>query len=130
VSARRTTKRRKTFELKKEATDSLADVQVQKTKGTYVAPKQVPTFREVAGQWFANKQGMHLRAATLSCYRVNVECHILPADFADVQLTAIEVADSERFRNSLGEKTVRGRRLSVKRSTTFCATSKRSSRMR
>jgi integrase len=105
---------RKTFELKKDATDFLADVQVQKKNGTYVAPKQVPMFREVAHQWFANKQGMKLRPSTLSCYRVNLDCHILQADFADAQLNAVEVADIERFRNALGEKKSRGSQLSVK----------------
>ncbi len=56
---------RKTFELKKEATDFLSDIKVKQKAGTYVAPKRVPTFREVARQWFENKQGMKLRPSTL-----------------------------------------------------------------
>lgn len=95
---------RRTFEVKKDATDFLSDVNVKQKAGTYVAPKRVPTFREVARQWFENKQGMKLRPSTLSCYRVNLDCHILKADFADAQLTAIEVADIEAFRNTLSQK--------------------------
>jgi len=105
---------RRTFERHKDATDFLADVKVKQKAGTYVAPKRVPTFREVARQWFENKQGMKLRPSTLSCYRVNLDCHILPADFADAQLTAIEVADIEAFRNALSRKKTRMGQLSAK----------------
>jgi integrase len=105
---------RKTFERQKGATDFLADIKVKQKAGTYVAPKRVPTFREVAQQWFENKQGMKLRPSTLSCYRVNLDCHILKADFADAQLNAIEVADIERFRNALSVKQGRTGQLSAK----------------
>jgi integrase len=105
---------RKTFERQKGATDFLADIKVKQKAGTYVAPKRVPTFREVARQWFENKQGMKLRPSTLSCYRVNLDCHILKADFADAPLNAIEVADIEQFRNALSVKQGRTGQLSAK----------------
>jgi integrase len=98
---------RKTFELKKDAEDFLADVKVDMKAGTYVAPKRVPTLREVAEQWFTNKQGMKLRPATLSCYRVNLNRHILQADFADARLDRIGVGDVARFRNQLNAKPTR-----------------------
>jgi integrase len=95
---------RKTFELKKDATDFLASVKVDMKAGTYVAPKAVPTFREVAEQWFANKQGRRLRPSTLSCYRVNLDRHILQADFADAPLDRITVEHVVTFRNALNVK--------------------------
>lgn len=95
---------RKTFELKKDATDFLASVKVDMKAGTYVAPKAVPTFREVAEQWFANKQGRRLRPSTLSCYRVNLDRHILEADFADAPLDRITVDHVVTFRNALNVK--------------------------
>jgi hypothetical protein len=60
---------RKTFERKKDADDHLAAIKVDMKAGTYVAPKVVPTLREVTTQWFANKVAMKLRPATLSSYR-------------------------------------------------------------
>jgi integrase len=98
---------RKMFDLKKDAQDHLANVKVEMKAGTYVAPKQVPTLRELAEQWFANKQGMKLRPATLSCYRVNLDRHILRADFADARLDKIGVGDVIAFRNQLTAKPVR-----------------------
>lgn len=98
---------RKTFELKKEAEDFLAEIKVDMKNGTYVAPKQVPTLREVAEQWFANKVGMKLRPATLSCYRVNLDRHILAASFADARLDKIGVGEIVAFRNDLTQKPTR-----------------------
>jgi integrase len=98
---------RKTFTLKKDADDFLADIKVQTKSGTYVAPKAVPTLREIAEQWFANKKGQKLRPATLSCYRVNLDRHILRADFADARLDQIGVGDIVAFRNQLSEKATR-----------------------
>jgi len=92
---------RKTFAPKKEVEDFVADIKVEMKAGTYVAPKDVPTLRAVAEQWFANKQGRKLRPATLSCYRVNLDSHILRADFADARLDAIGVGDVVTFRNQL-----------------------------
>jgi integrase len=105
---------RKTFALKKEAEDFAATVKVDMKAGTYVAPKDVPTLRAIAEQWFANKQGQKLRPSTLSCYRVNLDSHILKADFADARLDAIGVADIENFRTQLAEKTRRRKRLAPK----------------
>lgn len=98
---------RKTFDLRKDADDFLASVKVDKKAGTYVAPKDVPTLRSVAEQWFANKQGLKLRPSTLQDYRSTLDCHILKADFADTRLSAITVADVVAFRNDLATKVVR-----------------------
>jgi len=109
---------RKTFERQKAAIDFLADIKVKQKAGTYVAPKVVPTFREVAEPWFENKQGMKLRPSTLSGYRVNLDCHILKADFADARLSAVEAADIERFRNALSVKHVKRTRTGRLSATT------------
>lgn len=98
---------RKTFELKKDASDHLAAIKVDMKAGTYVAPKAVPTLREVAEQWFANKQGMKLRPATLSCYRINLNRHILASTLADLRLDQIGVGELTEFRNSLSIKATR-----------------------
>jgi hypothetical protein len=98
---------RKTFTLKKEADDFLADIKVKMKSGTYVAPKVVPTLREVAEQWFANKKGRKLRPSTLSGYRSNLDGRILKADFADARLDTIQASDIETFRNQLAEKRTR-----------------------
>jgi integrase len=95
---------RQTFEQKKAADDFLADIKVEMKKGTYVAPKEVPTLRTVAEQWFANKKGQKLRPSTLCGYHVNVYQHILKSDFADARLNQIDVGDITKFRNQLGEK--------------------------
>jgi integrase len=107
---------RKTFERQKDATDFLAGVKVEMKAGTYVAPKDVPTLREMAEQWFANKKGLKLRPATLSCYRVNLDRHILGADFADARLDKIGVGDVTAFRNQLAAKPTRkeGKALAAK----------------
>lgn len=107
---------RKTFELKKDATDHLAAIKVDMKAGTYVAPKAVPTLREVAEQWFANKVGMKLRPATLSCYRINLNRHILASPLADLRLDQIGVNDLAELRNSLSTKAtrVKGKTLSAK----------------
>ncbi len=99
---------RKTFELKKDATDFLASIKVEMKAGTYVAPKQVPTFREVGEQWFANKLGMkNLRPSTLAGYRKNLDRYILQADFVDARLDSIGVADVTTFRNQITAKPAR-----------------------
>jgi integrase len=98
---------RKTFELKKEAENFLADIKVQMKSGTYVAPKQVPTLREVGEQWYANKQGQKLRPSSLSAYRAMLDLHILKADFADQRLDRIGVADIVGFRNQVAAKRTR-----------------------
>ncbi len=107
---------RKTFALKKDADDFLADIKVEMKAGTYVAPKDVPTLREMAEQWFANKKGLKLRPATLSCYRVNLDRHILKADFADARLDRIGVGDVMALRNELAAKSTRreGQTLAAK----------------
>ncbi len=107
---------RRTFALKKDANDHLAAIKVEMKAGTYVAPKAVPTLREVAEQWFANKVGMKLRPATLSCYRINLNRHILASTLADLRLDQIGVNDIIELRNSLSTKAtrVKGETLSAK----------------
>jgi integrase len=95
---------RKTFALKKEAEDFLTEIKKKMKDRTYVAPKDVPTLREVAELWFANKRVQKLRIGTLSRYRGDLDTHILKADFADARLDAIQAADVEAFRNQLAEK--------------------------
>jgi hypothetical protein len=79
--------------------------------------RRLPSLREAAEQWFANKMGMKLRPATLSCYRVNLDRHILRADFADARLDKIGVGDVTAFRNRLAAKPTgkkKGRTLAAK----------------
>jgi integrase len=95
---------RKTFELKKDADDYLTDIKKKMKDRTYVAPKDVPTLREVAELWLANKQVQKVRIGTLSRYRGDLDNHILKADFADARLDTITAADVEAFRNQLAEK--------------------------
>lgn len=99
-----------------EAESHLATIKVALKQGIYVAPKLVPTLRAVAEDWFANKVGMKLRPSTLSCYRVNLNRHILEADFADLRLDKIGVRDITAFRNALATESSRkkGKTLSIK----------------
>lgn len=80
---------RRFFDKQKDALDHIATVKVDLKAGSYLGPKQIPTFRKVAEQWFARKQSKGIRVSTLAGYRKNLDAHILKAPFADARLNQI-----------------------------------------
>lgn len=95
---------RKFFATKKAADDWLDEQKAKVKDGSFIAPKEIPTLREIGNQWLDNKKGMKLRPSTISCYRVNLERHILEAEFADVKVDRIGLTDITTFRSRLSQK--------------------------
>jgi len=90
-------RRWESYRTREEADDALSKRVQQLTKGTYRAPDQIPTFREVAESWLATKADH--RVSSYSQWQVHLEKHLLPA-IGDLRLNEIRVKHMEAFRDS------------------------------
>jgi integrase len=102
---------RRTYVRKKDAEAAAAKITTQIGEGSFIAPKKIPTFREVAERWFATKR--NYRPATLDGWRTHLDNHLLP-DLGELRVTAIDAETMERFsqgrldRGKLCAKTING----------------------
>lgn len=99
---------RRTYERKKDADAAAAKIKTQMGEGSFVAPKKIPTFRQVAEDWFSQKH--NYRPASLSFWRNHLDRHLLPA-LGDQRLDridarTIEMFSTDRLAAKLGPKTV------------------------
>ncbi len=93
-------RRRLAFPTKRAAEKFLAETAHKVARGEYVDPGKVPTFRELAEQWFRAKTDF--RPSHVVDLRGRLDKHLIPA-FGARRLDEISVADLERFRDDLGE---------------------------
>src|SRR5271154_3576500 len=91
-------RRRVRFKTRKQAERFLTETKHQAAQGEYVEPAQIPTFAEVAEDWFRSKTDR--RPSHVSDLRARLDKHILPI-FGKHKLDRISVASVERFRNDL-----------------------------
>ncbi len=110
---------RKTFRLKGNAERFIRDQKKAIDDGTYISPRQSPTFREMAELWYGEKTlGIGSRSkriprpSTLWAWRIHLDKHLLPG-LADKRLNQIDLGVVEKVRDALRkEGGVKGRRLS------------------
>lgn len=96
---------RKMFTKERAAQRALHDAERAVEQGAHVAPTNLPTFAEMAEQWFANKRT--LRPATVDGYRTHLENHLLP-ELGPLRLNQVDVDAMERFRDALLADTEKG----------------------
>jgi integrase len=91
---------RYTYHRKQDAQQALDDARAAIKDGSFVAAAEVPTFSEVAEQWFATKQAQNRRPNTLEQYRTHLDNHLLP-ELGRLRLNQIDVDRIERMRDTL-----------------------------
>jgi len=91
-------RRWETYEAQKAAKDALRKRLEELHRGTYHAPAELPTLREVAEAWLANKADR--RPATVAYWENHIHRHILTA-LGDRRVDRISTTDVEAFRDSL-----------------------------
>jgi integrase len=79
----------------------LSETSQRAARGEYVEPAKIPTFAEVAEDWFRSKTDR--RPSHVSDLRARLDKHILPI-FGAHKLDRISVASVERFRNDLRDR--------------------------
>jgi integrase len=94
-------RRRVRFRTRKQAERYLAETTERAARGEYIAPAKIPTFAEVAEDWFRSKSDR--RPSNVSDLRTRLDKHILPL-FGSDRLDRITVAAIERFRNNLRDR--------------------------
>ena len=90
------------FRTRKQAERYLAETTERAARGEYIAPAKIPTFAEVAEDWFSSKSDR--RPSHVSDLRTRLDKHILPI-FGSHRLDRITVAAIEKFRNRLRDQT-------------------------
>jgi integrase len=91
-------RRRVRFKTRKRAERFLIETGHKVTRGEYVDPAKVPTFSEVAEDWFRSKTDR--RPSHVSSLRSRIDKYLLPA-FGAKRMDAIAVADFEKLRDDL-----------------------------
>jgi hypothetical protein len=71
------------------------------SRGEYVEPAKIPTFAELAEDWYQSKTDR--RPSHVSDLRTRLDKHILPI-FGTYKLDRITVAAVEKFRNDLRDR--------------------------
>jgi integrase len=94
-------RRRVRFRTRKQAEMFLSETSQRAARGEYVEPAKIPTFVEVAEDWFRSKTDR--RPSHVSDLRARLDKHILPI-FGAHKLDRISVASVERFRNDLRDR--------------------------
>ena len=89
------------FKTRKQAERFLTETAHQVARGAYVEPAKVPTFAEVAEDWFRSKTDR--RPSHVSDLRTRLDKHLLPR-FGARRLDAIRVAELEKLRDDLRDQ--------------------------
>jgi integrase len=90
--------KRLNFPTKKLAEKYQAETSVKASRGEYVDPRNVPTFKEAAEVWFSSK--LDRRPSHVADLRSRLDKHLLPR-FGTQRIDRITVADLEKFRSDL-----------------------------
>jgi integrase len=88
------------FDRKVDATNHLDEKKAEIKAGTFLPPKKIPAFKDVANDWFAGKQASNYRPATLQQWQTHLDLHLVPA-IGDRRLDQIDVGVIEKTRNDL-----------------------------
>ncbi|MGD0072806.1 MAG: tyrosine-type recombinase/integrase [Candidatus Binataceae bacterium] len=94
-------RRRVRFKTKKAAERFLAETALQAARGEYVEPAKVPTFAEVAEDWFRSKTDR--RPSHVSDLRTRLDKHLIPL-FGTRRLDTIRLAEVEKLRDDLRDR--------------------------
>jgi integrase len=94
-------RRRVRFKTRKQAERFLTETAHRAAQGEYVEPAKIPTFAEVAEDWFQSK--IDRRPSHVFDLRTRLDKHILPI-FGAHKFDHIAVATVERFRNNLRDQ--------------------------
>jgi integrase len=94
-------RRRVRFRTRRQAERFLTETAHQAARGEYVAPAKVPTFAEVAEDWFRSKSDR--RPSHVSDLRTRLDKHLFPV-FGPRRLDNIRVADFEKLRDDLRDQ--------------------------
>src|SRR5262245_17267211 len=95
-------RRWETYETQKAAKAALAKRLEELRKGTYRAPAEMPTVKELAAGWLASKADR--RPSTRYCWENHVHVHIVPA-IGDVRVDQVTPRlVEERLRNAIRER--------------------------
>jgi len=94
-------RRRVRFKTRKQAELFLAQTTEKAARGDYVEPARVPTFGEIAEEWFQSK--IDRRPSHVVDLRSRLNRHILPT-FGRHKLDRITVASIEKLRNDLRDR--------------------------
>jgi len=94
-------RRRARFKTRKQAERFLTEPAHRAAQGEYVEPAKVPTFAEVAEDWYRSKTDR--RPSHVFDLRTRLDKHILPI-FGKDKLDRSSVASVERFRNDLRDR--------------------------
>jgi integrase len=89
------------FTTRKQAERFQTETLQRAARGEYVEPAKIPTFAEVAEDWFSSKSDR--RPSHVSDLRARLDKHILPL-FGAQKLDRISVVAVERFRNDLRDR--------------------------
>jgi integrase len=88
---------RESFDSKKLADAALTKARGDRNEGVYIAPKSVPTFKEVADGWLMGKAGC--KPSTLDAWRVHIEIHLVPLH--KLRVNQIGIGNVETLRDAL-----------------------------
>lgn len=90
---------RKFFDTRKEADSFLTDVKRKLETGTFVSPRDVPTFATMAREWLEAKRANNYAAATLETWGIHLDNHLLLPDhgIGTLRLDRIDASVMERF---------------------------------
>jgi integrase len=90
---------RKFFGTRAAAEDELSKRQQEMNKGTFVSPKDIPTFAEVARDWLQGKKAGNYRPSTLQSWRTHLDNHLLDEEhgIGHLRLSKIDVRRVEEF---------------------------------
>jgi len=94
-------RRRVRFKTRKDAERFLSETTQKAARGEYVEPAKIPTFSEIAEDWFQSKTDR--RPSHVSDLRTRLDKHILPI-FGEHKLDRITVASIEKLRNDLRDR--------------------------
>ncbi len=90
---------RRFFKTRTRAESHLTDVKKKIETGTFISPKDTPTFEAVAREWFGGKKANAYRPASLEAWRVHLDNHLLREvdGIGHLKLSKIDVGVIERF---------------------------------
>jgi integrase len=84
----------KTFDTKKEAQAWERETKRECDRGTYILPKKIPAFRDVAHEWLAGKADK--RPGTVAAWQTHLDLHLQPL-IGDLRLDRITTATVEKL---------------------------------
>jgi hypothetical protein len=94
-------RRRVRFKTRKQAEQFQTDTLQRASRGDYIEPAKVPTFGDIAEEWFKSK--LVRRPSHVFDLRTRLDKQILPV-FEKEELDRITVAAVERFRDKLRDE--------------------------